>query len=101
MSEVKIGENRLIPKGTKFWSIKNQTVIMLDEDAIIEIKHTCYGNDVVFVEPKQLIFNIPGYIPKLIGRGTDEWELSYSKTLPYTVPQADSLNWYIHEHPKE
>lgn len=84
----KIGETGLIPKGTKFWSIKNQTTIMLDEDAIIEIKHTCFGSDTVFVEPKQLIFNMIGHIPTLIGKGTDEWELSYSKILPYTVPEA-------------
>jgi hypothetical protein len=88
MSEIKIGENRFIPKGTKFRSIKNQTNILLDEDAIVEVKHTCIGSDVVFVEPKQLIFNMMGYIPTLIGRGTDEWELSYSKTLEYTVPEA-------------
>ena len=79
----KIGEYRLIPKGTKFWSIKNQTTIMTDIDEIVEIKHTCIGNDVIFVEPRQLLFNIPGYIPTLIGRGTDEWELSYKQTLPY------------------
>lgn len=65
---------------------------MLDEDAIIEIKITCIGSDVVFVEPKQLIFNMIGYIPTLIGRGTDEWELSYSKTLPYAVPEAQIIN---------
>ena len=29
-----------------------------------------------------------GHIPTLIGRGTDEWQLSYSKTLPYIVPEA-------------
>lgn len=60
----------------------------MDEDVIVEVKHTCMGSDVVFVEPKQLIFNMIGYIPTLIGGGTDEWELSYSKTLPYTIPEA-------------
>ena len=87
MSEI-IGENRLIPKGTIFWSIKNQTNIMLDEDSIIEITHTCTGSDAVFVKPKQLIFNMIGYIPTLIGKGTDEWVISYSKTLSYTIPEA-------------
>lgn len=88
MNEIKIGENRLIPKGTKVWSIKNQINILLDEDVIVELKHTCIGSDTVFVKPKQLIFNMIGYVPKLIGRGTDEWGLSYSKTLPYSVPEA-------------
>lgn len=41
MSKIKIGENRLIPKGTRFWSIKKQTNMLLDEDVIMEVKHTC------------------------------------------------------------
>jgi len=95
MEEAKIGENRLIPKGTKIWSIANQATIMLDEDVIATVKQTCFGGDAVFVEPKQLLFNMPGYIPTLIGRGDDEWTLSYSKTLPYTVPepQFSDLVW--------
>lgn len=88
MNEIEIGEYRLVPKGTKFWSISNQTMILLDEDAIVEIKHTCYGSDGVFVKPKQLIFNMVGFIPTLIGKGTDEWQLGYSQTLPYIVPEA-------------
>ena len=82
-----IGQNRIIPKGTEFWSIKNQTVLISKDDEIVKITHTCYGSDVVFVEPQQLLFNIPGFIPTLIGRGCDEWELSISKTKSYTVPE--------------
>jgi hypothetical protein len=52
-----------------------------------EIYHTCIGHDGVFVQPKQLIFNMIGHIPTLINRGIDEWELSYSQTQPYTVPK--------------
>lgn len=87
MSKIKIGEYRLVPKGTKFWSISNQANISLDEDVIVVVKHTCTGNNLVFVEPRQLIFNIHGYIPSLIRRGVDEWSLSYSKTLPYVIPE--------------
>lgn len=65
---------------------------MLDEDAIVKVKHTCIGSDEVFVEPKQLIFDMIGQIPMLIGSGTDEWLLSYSETLPYTVPEAQLKN---------
>ena len=93
MEEIKIGEYRLIPKGIKVWSIKNQTNIMTDEDEIVEVKHTCVGSDTVFVQPKQLIIGgIPGLIggiPGLMGRGTDEWVLSYSKTLPYSIPKPN------------
>lgn len=84
----KVGKNRLILKGTKIWSINNQTFLILDEDTIVEVKNTCIGSDQVFVKPKQLIFNLMGFIPTLIGKGTDEWEISYSKTLPYTIPEA-------------
>jgi len=85
--DIDVGELRLIPKGRQFWSIKNQTSLTSNEDEIVEIKHTCYGSDQVFVTPKQLLFNIPGQIPTLIGKGVDEWGISYSKTLPYTVPE--------------
>lgn len=90
---MRIGTYRLIPKNTEFWSIKNQAMISMNENAIIEVKCTCTDNDFVFVKPMQLLFNIPGFIPTLIGKGTDEWSLSYSKTLPYTVPKP--IFWQI------
>jgi hypothetical protein len=62
---------------------------MTTEDEIVKIKHTCYGSDIVFVEPMQLIFNLVGYIPTLIGKGVDEWELSYSKTIKYKIPNPN------------
>lgn len=84
--EIKIGDLRLIPKETGVFSITNQRRIFLDEDAIVEIKHTCYDSDIVFVKPKQLLFNCPGFITGLIGLGGDEWSISYSQTLPYSIP---------------
>lgn len=89
----KIGTYRLIPKGTKFWSINNQSVLSSSADEIVEIGHTCHGNDAVFVKPMQLLFNLPGQIPTLIGKGIDEWEISYSKTLPYNVPEPQGFGW--------
>ncbi len=41
----------------------------------------------VFVKPTQLIFDCSGSIPYLIGKGTDEWGISFSETLPYKIPQ--------------
>lgn len=80
----KIGEYRLIPKGTEFWTIKNQTMFSSKQDEIIQITHTCHGNDVIFGEPKQLIGEI--LYPTLIGKGLDEWSLNYSKTESYKIP---------------
>jgi len=85
----KIGELRFIFAGTKVWSICNQCTISFDEDKIIKIKHTGYPSNIIFVEPMQLLFNLPGHIPTLIGRGTDEWSLNYSDTLPYTIPEPN------------
>lgn len=89
-----VGEYRLIPKGTEFWSIHNQSNIIINEDQIVEVKHTiAFNNDYVYVKPKQLIFNIPGYIPTIIGKGRDEWGVTYSKTIPYDVPQPQFFDY--------
>lgn len=82
LSEDVIGEKRTIPKGSRIWSIKNQANMILDSDHLVEIKHTCIGSDYVFVKPIQVIFDSPGMIPGIIGKGVDEWGLSYSDTLP-------------------
>ena len=82
-----IGQYRIIPKGTEFWSIKNQSILTSIKDEIVEIKHTCHGSDGVFVEPQQLLYNFAGFIPALIGKGSDEWSLRYSETLPYVIPE--------------
>jgi hypothetical protein len=93
MNNIKIGEYRLVPQGTAFWSINNQTNLISTKDEIVEIKHTCFADNLIFVKPKQLLFNTIGSIPTLIGKGTDEWELSYSQTLPYTIPEPQFLNY--------
>ena len=90
---MEIGELRLILKDTLFWSIKNQTMISTNEDEIVELKHTCYGSDYIFVKPKQLIFQCPGSIPGVIGRGSDEWGIDYSKTLPYKIPEPQFIDY--------
>jgi len=82
-----IGEYRLIPKGTPVWSIHNQLSMILSDDEIVEITHTVVVGDYVYCKPKQLLFNIPGHIPTLIGRGQDEWGIQYSKTESYCVPE--------------
>ena len=82
----KVGTLRLIKSGTTVWSIKNQANIILTEDTIVEIKHTCYGNDGVFVKPMQLLF--AHMIPSICGLGTDEWSLSYKNTEAYEMPAS-------------
>lgn len=87
----KIDELREIPGGFHVWSIANQANIQLTTSTIVKIKHTCYGNSVVFVKPMQLIFNMPGQIPTVIEQGTDEWSIDYNKTVPYEVPKPEGI----------
>ena len=89
-----IDEYRLIPKDTEFWSISNQETMSCGTDQIVQVKHTCAGNDVVFVKPMQLMGNMPGHVPGLMSKGTDEWELNYSKTEPYRLPKPE----YYYKH---
>jgi glucose-1-phosphate thymidylyltransferase len=64
------------------------------DDQIVEIKHTTVMNkDYVYVKPMQLLFNLPGHIPTLIGQGQDEWGITFSKTIPYEIPSPDFLTF--------
>ena len=80
----KVGKLRLIKSGNAVWSIKNQANIILYKDTIVEIKHTGFGNDYVFVKPMQLLF--AHSIPGICGLGTDEWLLDYKNTEDYEIP---------------
>lgn len=95
-----VGEYRLIPCGTKIWSINSQTNLATTKDEIIEITHTtCYG-DLIFVKRKDLLFNLPGHIPYLIDSGTDEWELCYRVTSKYEIPASKLLEWVYNKDDK-
>ena len=63
-----------------------RTKIILTEESIVEIRHTCEGNDIIFVKPKQIVFGGYGSIPNVIGKGTDEWSLDFEETDPYIIP---------------
>lgn len=77
----------LLKAGSEIWSIANQTTFILKNDTIIEIVNKSGG----FVSPKQLLFNIPGYLPKIIDSGTDEWCVDLSNAEPYEVPKPIGL----------
>ena len=87
----KIGKLRMIKAGAKVWSINNQANIILAEDSIVEVKHTCHGNDYVFVKPMQLLFALT--IPGICGRGKDEWGVSYKNTEKYEIPPPQLMNF--------
>lgn len=94
MSKLKVGKLRLLPKGTEVWSINNQANIIITKDTIVEIKHTVFGNDdYVYVQPKQVIFNMVGFIPTLIGLGCDEWGILYSQSKKYNLPKPTLITF--------
>jgi len=89
MDKINIGEHRIIPKDTIIWSIKAQTSMRTVKDEVVEIKHIGLEDDsLIFVVAKDVGFNVCGYEPYVTGRGTDEWTLDYSATLPYEIPQG-------------
>ena len=91
--KAEIGEYRLVPKGSAIFSIANQCNFILEEDAIVTVKHTMAGSDGVFAEPMQLLYNLPGHIPFLIGKGKDEWSLDFKITKPYRVPEPQFIEF--------
>lgn len=85
MKKAKIDELRLISANTKVWSTDLQAVILLDNDMIIKVKHTCYGSDYVFVQPCNLCGELT--IPDVYKRHCNELGLSYADTRPYKLPK--------------
>lgn len=81
----------MIKAGSKVWSISNQANIILVEDSIVEVKHTCHGSDAVFVKPMQILFQHT--IPSICGRGKDEWGVSYENTEHYEVPPPQLMTF--------
>jgi hypothetical protein len=63
---MKVGDLRLIPKGTVVWSVSLQENVSFERDIPIKITNTIYNNDEYFYGILQLeLFNhmIPGAAP--------------------------------------
>lgn len=85
---------KLIPAGKEIFSIHNQAVFILKDDAIVKITNTCMGQEnSVFAKPMQLLFNIPGHIPYLIEKGTDEWALNIEGCETYKIPPPQFMEY--------
>jgi hypothetical protein len=89
MSKPKIGEYRLIPKGVVVWSIDHQSNISFEKDEIVKITTTVILDDNYFYgELSQCLFNAPGLIPGMIGKGSSAGlGIRFSETKPYEVPK--------------
>ena len=87
--KMEIGELRLIPKGTKVWSIGLQMTVIFDEDVIVEVTNRIFGDENFFFgKMKMLLFNIPCHIPGLVDKANgDLGSVDIRKTLPYKIPE--------------
>jgi hypothetical protein len=79
---MKIGEYRIIPKGTKFWSIALQAIITLDDDYIVKITNLVCGNGDYFFGNLQDEF-FKHMIPTLVDKTNGEIGINYSETKKY------------------
>jgi len=82
--EAAVGEYRIIPKGTKIWSINNQRTFRLENDELVEITHTTISSDVVFVVPvrkRSPLFYTN--TEELIKDSKDEWSVRIRNTKRY------------------
>ena len=84
---MKIGEYRIIPKGTYFWSLPLQSMICMDKDCVVKLTNTVHNNNDYFYGILQLElfkFMIPGLTDKTNG----EIGMSYNKTNNYVQPRC-------------
>jgi len=95
MNKPEVGKYRLIPKGTVVWSIDHQTNIMFEKDEIVKITNTVILDDNYFYgELSQCLFNFPGFIPGMIGKGSNAGiGIRFSETKPYEVPKPQFPFW--------
>jgi hypothetical protein len=85
-----VGTYRLLPKGHKIFSIKNQLNVQLIEETIIQITHTMYNSkEYVFAKP---IYQCP--MGGVMDIGCDEWSISLHTTDIY-IPKLEYtyLDW--------
>jgi hypothetical protein len=88
----KIGKYRMIPAGTKVWSIALQEHVIFDKDIPVKITHTVYHNkDYVYGKLQLLLFEhmIPGVMDRANGdigfllKDTVKWEVPKPKFLDF------------------
>ena len=91
--EIEIGDTYLIPKGTEFWSIALQEMIIPTRDLVIKITNRCSGGvfrNYVFGNIQVVFHNnaLAGYIGKKQARGYanrthGEIGIQYDKLMKY------------------
>jgi len=84
---MKVGDYRLIPKGTEIWSISLQERVIFTKDQVVKITNTIHGNDDSFFGILQLQLYMH-MIPTLIDKTHGEISTSLSVTEKYKLPNS-------------
>jgi hypothetical protein len=94
-SRFKCGEYLTLPKNTPVWSISAQTMILFQEEEIVEITSTVWSGDYYYGKLKQVLFNCPGFIPGIIDKGGN-FEIGFSDSeslVKYEVPKPTFITY--------
>lgn len=79
---MKIGEHKILPKGSKIFSFKKTIEYTLDKDIIVRIEFI--GNDMKVVGTiSELEYYLFIEKPTLCGTGPERFSFNYSDTLPF------------------
>jgi len=92
-SPFKVGGYLLIPKGKQVWNIEFQSNISFEEDQIIELTHNVWSGNYGYGKLKQLLWNIPGFIPTLIDKGKGEIGFNFEGITQYIVPKPTFITY--------
>lgn len=82
----KIGDFVLVKAGTEIWCIDIQLSIIIVRDLILKVSATTYDNLTIFGIHQELLYNIPGFIPTLLG-SKDEYHVRVDDVNPYEIPK--------------
>ena len=94
---MKVGDYRLIPKGTEIWSITLQERITFNKDYVVKITNTIHGNDDSFFGILQLELSMH-MIPSLIDKTHGEVTTSLSETEEYELPSGEAFIKSLSNH---
>lgn len=84
---IKLGDLRLVPKGSVVSSCSNQMNFVLTQDVIVQVIHLLM-EDFAYVKPQDLCGAVIGAIPYVLRKGSDEWSIRLSETEPYEIPKS-------------
>lgn len=85
-SPFKVGDIRLLPKGTFVWSIDLQSMVSFENDEIIEVTSNTWNGEYFFgkLKTEMGLTTIPSLIDK---SGKSEIGTTFEKTKEYNLPK--------------